>query len=147
MPMSFCGSNCGLWDLRARSADWAEQVPLDRYGENLRDLVSLVGAMGVRLVWVRTTPCDEAVHNTRESGFHRFAADCDMYNAAADEIMWTHDVPIIDLHTFTRNLGDDLYFDHVHFHEHVGEKQGASSPVGWQRGTRSARGHRRWSAT
>ena len=122
--------NCGLWDLRTDPQTGEKQVPLDRYGENLRDLVSLVRAMGVRLVWVRTTPCDEAVHNTRESGFYRFAADCDVYNAAADEIMWANDVPIIDLHTFTRNLGDDLYFDHVHFHEHIREKQGAYI-AGW----------------
>ena len=40
---------------------------------------------------------------------------------------------MIDLYTFTRNLGPDLYCDHVHFHEHVREKQGAFV-AGWVMG-------------
>ena len=67
------------------------------------------------MVWVRTTPCDEAVHNKPTSSFHRFAADGNAYNAAADTIMADAGIPMIDLHTFTVNLGDDLYCDHVHF--------------------------------
>ena len=83
-----------------------------------------------RLVWIRTTPCDERVHNRPGMDFHRFAADCDAYNAAADAVMAAAGVPVIDLHTFTRNLGPDLYCDHVHFHEQVREKQ-AAFIAGW----------------
>jgi lysophospholipase L1-like esterase len=122
--------NCGLWDLRTDPGTGARQIPLDQYRRNVRALVALVHTAGAQLLWVRTTPVDEAVHNTRESGFHRFAADCHAYNQAADGIMRTHSVPIIDLFTFTTNLGDDLYIDHVHFHEHVREKQGAFI-AGW----------------
>jgi hypothetical protein len=39
-------------------------------------------------------------------------------------------IPIIDLHTFTRNLGLDLYCDHVHFHEAVRAQQ-AAFLAGW----------------
>jgi hypothetical protein len=62
--------------------------------------------------------------------FHRFAADCDAYNQVADEIMSAVGIPIIDLHTFTRNLGPDLYCDHVHFHESVRAQQ-AAFLAGW----------------
>lgn len=122
--------NCGLWDLRTDPRTGKKQVPLVLYCENLRALVGLVQSSGVPLLWVRTTPCDEAVHNRREAGFFRFSADCDAYNEAADVIMNAYGVPIIDLHRFTLNLGEDLYFDHVHFHEHVREKQGAFI-AGW----------------
>jgi predicted hydrocarbon binding protein len=39
-------------------------------------------------------------------------------------------VPSIDLHAFTLNLGPDIYCDHVHFHEHICEKQ-AAFIAGW----------------
>ncbi|MCU0519566.1 MAG: SGNH/GDSL hydrolase family protein [Anaerolineae bacterium] len=117
--------NCGLWDIRSDPLTGRKQIPLAQYSENLHALVALVQGAGPQLVWVRTTPVDERVHNTREGGFYRFAADCDAYNQTADEVMRAHRVPIIDLYTFTRNLGEDLYADHVHFHEHVREKQGA----------------------
>jgi hypothetical protein len=82
------------------------------------------------VVWVRTTPVDEAIHNQREMAFHRFAADCDTYNAIADSVMRLNDVPVIDLYSFTRNLGADVYCDHVHFHDHIREKQ-AANITGW----------------
>ena len=86
--------------------------------------------MRPRPVWVRTTSCDEAVHNKPGMAFHRFAADVAAYNKAADEIMKAAGLPMIDLHTFTLNLGKDLYCDHVHFHENIREKQGAFI-AGW----------------
>ncbi|MGC9347125.1 MAG: SGNH/GDSL hydrolase family protein [Anaerolineae bacterium] len=122
--------NCGLWDLRSDPRTGRKQVPLASYRANLEALIALVREIGPELVWIRTTPCDEAVHNREGMAFHRFAADCDAYNRAADEIMRDYGVPIIDLHTFTRNLGDEIYADHVHFKEHVREKQGAFI-AGW----------------
>ena len=122
--------NCGLHDIKTDPATGLRQVPLAEYRANLQQIVALVRRMGVELVWVRTTPCDEAVHNRPGMAFHRFAADAEAYNAAADEIMAAAGVETIDLHTFTRNLGPDLYVDHVHFHEHVREKQ-AAYLAGW----------------
>jgi hypothetical protein len=123
-------ANCGLWDLRTDPETGEKQVPLAQYRANLLRLVALAEEMGVKLVWIRTTPCDEHVHNVRGAGFYRFAADCEAYNRAADTMMRTHGVPVIDLYTFTRNLGGDLYCDHVHFHKHIREKQGAFV-AGW----------------
>jgi lysophospholipase L1-like esterase len=122
--------NCGLWDLRTNPQTGAKQVPLDQYRVNLREILSIAHAQGVTPIWARTTPCDEAVHNKPDSEFHRFAADAVAYNETADVIMKVHSVPVIDLYTFTQNLGEDLYYDHVHFHEYVREKQGAFI-AGW----------------
>lgn len=122
--------NCGLWDLRTDPQTGAKQVPLRHYEANLAEIVGVLEAQGVSPVWVRTTPCDEAVHNRLGSTIHRFAADAIAYNDVADGVMAAHGVPSIDLHTFTQNLGGDLYYDHVHFHEHVREKQ-AAYIAGW----------------
>ena len=122
--------NCGLHDLRTDPQSGAHQVPLDRYADNLRAIVRTAAGMRPELVWVRTTPCDERVHNRAGVGFWRFAADCAAYNRAADRVMGEAGVPSIDLYTLTVNLGPDLYCDHVHFHPHVREKQ-AAYIAGW----------------
>ncbi len=122
--------NCGLHDIKTDPVTGRKQVPLSQYRENLRAVLAVATQVRPRLVWLRTTPCDEAIHNTADMTFHRFAADGVAYNQAADEIMRAAGVPIIDLYTFTRNLGPDLYCDHVHFHEPVRQKQ-AAFLAGW----------------
>jgi lysophospholipase L1-like esterase len=49
----------------------------------------------------------------------------DAYNAVADQVMAAHSVPVVDLFTFTCNLGTDLYIDHVHFKDLVRAQQAA----------------------
>ncbi len=123
--------NCGLHDIKTDPATGAKQVSLEDYRKNLVAIVELVTrAMRRRLVWIRTTPCDEAIHNVRSKSFYRFAADCEAYNHAADAVMRAHGVPIADLFTFTRNLGPDVFCDHVHFHEWVRREQ-AAFLAGW----------------
>ncbi|NQT93062.1 MAG: SGNH/GDSL hydrolase family protein [Lentisphaerae bacterium] len=122
--------NCGLHDIKTDPATGARQVPIETYEENLRAIVETAAGIKPDLLWIRTTPCDEAVHNKPGAGFHRFAADCAAYNMVADGVMLEAGVPVIDLYTFTSNLGDDLYCDHVHLHEHIREKQGAFI-AGW----------------
>ena len=106
--------NCGLHDIKADPISMEKQTPLERYRENLQAILELVAGMGLDLIWVRTTPCDENVHNHPGMAFHRFAADCATYNQAADEVMAAANVPGIDLHTFTLNQGPDHNCDHVH---------------------------------
>jgi lysophospholipase L1-like esterase len=125
--------NCGLHDIRTDPQQGTKQVPIDQYEANLHAIVELARDLQVDLVWVRTTPCDERVHNQQERSFHRFAADVQAYNTVADSVMAAHGVPSIDLYTFTGNLGPDLYCDHVHFHEPVREKQ-AAYIAGWIHG-------------
>lgn len=122
--------NCGLHDIKTDIPTGAKQVPLDQYRQNLREIVALVSTLKPRLVWIRTTPCDEKVHNHTGVGFHRFAADGVAYNAAADAIMADAGIPAIDLYGFTLKLGPDLYCDHVHFFEPIREKQ-AAYLAGW----------------
>jgi len=120
--------NCGLHDIKTNPVTGAKQVPLEQYRENLRAIAALVRS---KLIWIRSTPCDENVHNSRpKMEFHRYSADIIAYNQAADEIMTAAGVPIIDLYTFTLNLGPDLYCDHVHFKEPIREKQ-AAFIAGW----------------
>lgn len=122
--------NCGLHDLKTDPATGVKQIPLMQYRANLQMIVQVAHEMELAVIWVRTTPCDESVHNHPDMTFHRFAADGAAYNAAADDVMQAAAIPSIDLHTFTRNLGDDLYSDHVHFHDHIREKQ-AAYIAGW----------------
>jgi len=122
--------NCGLHDLKRNLETGQAQVALADYENNLQALVALARELRVTLVWIRTTPCDERVHNRPGLSFQRFADDGAAYNAVADRVMRAAGVPVIDLDTFTRNLGPDLYCDHVHFHEHIREKQ-AAFIAGW----------------
>ncbi len=125
--------NCGLHDIKRNPVTGVRQVPAEQYPENLRQIVALAKAMKLKLVWINTTPADEAVHNAKSKEFHRFAADVVECNHVAAEVMGAAGVPMIDLFTFTTRLGPDLYCDHVHFHDAVREKQ-ASFIAGWLMG-------------
>jgi lysophospholipase L1-like esterase len=116
--------NCGLHDIKTDLQTNEKQIPVEKYAENLKQIID-VAQQSVKLIWIRTTPADEAVHNAIQTDFKRFKADCIEYNKIADRIMQDAGVPSIDLYTFTNNLGDDVYCDHVHFHKHVREKQAA----------------------
>ncbi|MCL4694427.1 MAG: SGNH/GDSL hydrolase family protein [Candidatus Hydrogenedentes bacterium] len=122
--------NCGLHDIKTAPQTGAKQVPIDQYEENLKKIVASARRMNMKVVWVRTTPVDENVHNKPDSIFHRFAADCAAYNDVADQVMKEAGVPEIDLFAFTNNIGENLFADHVHFPEPVREKQGAFI-AGW----------------
>ena len=123
--------NCGLHDIKTDPQSGQKQISPDQYHDNLCAIIDLATQMKPTLIWVRTTPCDEAIHNTRPNmQFHRFAQDCHAYNKVADQIMTKADIPIIDLHTFTKNLGPDIYCDHVHFHDHIRQQQ-AAFIAGW----------------
>jgi polygalacturonase len=117
--------NCGLHDLRTDPATGEKRVPLPEYSANLRAILDEAAAMGLAVAWVRITPVNEAIHNSRCTKFHRFTADIDAYNRAADEVMRTAGIPLIDLHAFTLPLMPAALTDHVHFNESTREQQGA----------------------
>ena len=122
--------NCGLHDIKTNPTTGLKQVPIENYKANLREIIKVVLQMKIKMIWIRTTPCDEKKHNNSNMKFYRFSADCQQYNHVADEIMAEFDIKSIDLYNFTLNLGPDLYCDHVHFHEHIREKQ-AAFIAGW----------------
>jgi lysophospholipase L1-like esterase len=117
--------NCGLHDLKTEPATGAKTVSLEEYSRNLRAILEALRTVGCRVIWVRTTPVDDALHHERNQVFDRFERDVTAYNAAADEIMTTAGVPMIDLHEFTLRLECELYIDHVHFTEPVSRLQAA----------------------
>jgi lysophospholipase L1-like esterase len=131
IPADLLLLNCGLHDIKTDPATGRKQVPLADYERNLRAILELRPRLVPAMAWIRTTPADERVHNARPNmTFHRFAADVDAYNAAADAAMAAAGVPVIDLFTLTRNLGPDLFCDHVHFTEPVRRLQ-AAFLAGW----------------
>ena len=117
--------NCGLHDIKRDRATKRLQVPLEQYVANLRDSVSIAARLAGQLIWVRTTPVIDERHNRLNPACQRFAADVEAYNATADRIMHAYAIPTIDLFTFTRNLGIDVYVDHVHFVERARAQQAA----------------------
>lgn len=124
--------NCGLHDIKTTPGTETKQVPIEAYRRNLQQIIPVCRALARHLVWIRTTPADEAIHNRVSSGFHRFARDVVAYNAVADEVMTAAGVPRLDLFTFTANLGtsQEIFCDHVHFPEPIREKHGAFI-AGW----------------
>ncbi len=122
--------NCGLHDIKTNPQTQQLQIPLDVYRRNLQAMAALCRAGKTEWAWIRSTPIADAVHNKPGMEFFRHASDLEAYNAAADEIILTAGIAVIDLYTFTRNLGDDLFCDHAHFHEPIREKQ-AAFIAGW----------------
>ncbi len=122
--------NCGLHDIKTNPQTQQRQIPIDAYRRNLQAMAALCRTRKIEWAWIRSTPIADAVHNKPSMEFFRYARDLEAYNAAADEIMLTAGIAVIDLYTFTRNLGDDLFCDHVHLHEALREKQ-AAFIAGW----------------
>jgi lysophospholipase L1-like esterase len=118
-------ANCGLHDIKRNPGAGEPQVPLAAYEDNLRAIIVSGREHGAQVAWVRTTPVVDAVHNSRSASFKRYAEDVARFNAAADRVMAEHGVPSIDLHTFTCNLGPDLFIDRVHFSDAVRVQQAA----------------------
>lgn len=119
--------NCGLHDIKTNPATKSRQVPLAEYERNLREILRVIREAGLVAAWIRTTHVNETFHNSRVSGFQRFAADHAAYNEVADHVMTDLEIPVADLCGFTRNLGADeeLFCDHVHFFDAIREKQAA----------------------
>ena len=124
-PFAILLINCGLHDVKRDVTTNALQVPPDRYEANLRKILVEARQLAARTIWIRTTPVVDERHNRLNTAFQRFESDVEAYNITADRIMREHDITTIDLFTFTRNLGSDIYADHVHFTTEVRAQQAA----------------------
>jgi lysophospholipase L1-like esterase len=107
--------NCGLHDIKTDKATGKRQVEPDEYVANLKAICRLSKQMRLKLVWVTSTPVDDAVHNARNVGFFRYDRDVDTYNQLARRVFEKEHVPIIDLYAFSRAFPSDAYADHVHY--------------------------------
>jgi len=114
--------NCGLHDIKITNK---KQIDEQQYANNLNSIVKAVKANGKKLIWVSTTPVDDWRHNGLCKEFSRFNDDVVKYNKIAVSVMHEHQIPIIDLYSFTKNLGNTVYEDHVHFLKPIRKLQAA----------------------
>lgn len=117
----------GAHDIKRPATGGEPRVSLQDYHGNITGIVDWFERKRIALVWLRSGPLDETLHNARSKGFKRFEADLDAYNAVADHVMSKHNVSTLDLAGFTRRLGpmDQLLKDHIHFQDEVVQAQAA----------------------
>lgn len=70
-----------------------QQVPLDQYEQNLRELVKQLKGTGAKLIWCATTPVPEGADG-------RVPGDAVKYNQVAAKVMKEQQVAINDLHAY-----------------------------------------------
>ncbi|WP_460885398.1 SGNH/GDSL hydrolase family protein [Rhabdobacter roseus] len=109
--------NCGLHDIKHNQPEGTIQVSEKEYRENLTAIAQLLRQRNIELIWVRTTPVVDTIHNPRSKAFKRYDADLQKYNQIADQVMAAQQVASIDLYQFTQQLGIEQFTDHVHYKE------------------------------
>lgn len=117
--------NCAMHDIRVDRNLLDKQVKAPEYKINLSKIIDIARNMSRQVLWVTTTPFNEKIHNSRKEGFLRYIKDLETYNRIAKEIIIKNNIGFIDLYSFTSNLGEDIYCDHVHFTEEVRKLQSA----------------------
>lgn len=117
--------NCGLHDIRVDRKTHEIQVKIEEYKKNLIEITKLSKIMSNKFIWVGLTPVVDKIHNSRKEGFLRYSKDAKVYNNVALQVMKEYNVPCIDMYNFTKNLGEDIYFDHVHYKEEIRKLQAA----------------------
>ncbi|MDR3577804.1 MAG: SGNH/GDSL hydrolase family protein [Anaerolineaceae bacterium] len=109
--------NCGLHDIKRDQKTGKVAVDAKEYESNLNAIERLIGSHGGKMLWISTTPVDDARHNSLSTAFFRYNADVIHYNTIAATVCAKLHVPIIDLYTFTAHFGNGHYIDHVHYDE------------------------------
>jgi arylsulfatase A-like enzyme/lysophospholipase L1-like esterase len=114
--------NFGLHDLKhvdaetgmnSACADDPRQASVEKYAENLEDIIEKVEATGARLIFAATTPVPEGFQNPLRE------PDAPLrYNAAALEIMEARGIQVNDLYAFCeKRLGELHLPNNVHFNK------------------------------
>ena len=117
--------NCGLHDIETDLATRQVRVPLQEYRENLKAILTLARKKEMFPIWANTSPVPDERHKAAIKEFSRLNKDVVAYNESAGSVMAENKVPVIDLYAFSKNLGEDVYFDHVHFKEEIRRLQAA----------------------
>ena len=116
--------NCGLHDIKRY--DGRLQIPLADYEQNLLDIHLEARSLADYVIWIRSTPVIDEIHNSRMSDFQRFSADLEQYSRVADSITSISADLIIDLNTLCHGMGGaEIFEDHVHFTDEARKIQGA----------------------
>ncbi len=117
--------NCGLHDIKRYNNGECQVSPVE-YQQNLIRIFAQAKELGDQLIWIRTTPVINELHNSRMAEFKRFNEDVIKYNELADQVAASHEVWIIDLNSFCYALGGaEIYQDHVHFTSETQKLQAA----------------------
>jgi lysophospholipase L1-like esterase len=109
--------NCGLHDMKTEFGATTQNVPLEQYEANLRQIFNrIVAQETIQLIWAATTPVNEGWHHARKP-FDRFEADVLAYNTVAQQVVAAYGVPVNDLYQTVMNAGRDQHLtpDGVHF--------------------------------
>lgn len=116
--------NFGLHDLkyvnakgdRVSVAQGKQNIPVEQYEANLRQLAARLKKTGARLIWCSTTPVPPGAMG-------RVAGDEVKYNEAAAKVMAESNVPVNDLCAFVKpRLGELQRRGDVHFSD-AGSKE------------------------
>lgn len=114
--------NCGLHDIKRQKSTGRIAVDTTEYRENLQKIYGLLDNEGIKLIWVRSTEVVDTIHS-KNPQFIRYSKDLELYNSIADEVFRHNNIPIIDLFSFTKKLGDQRFVDHVHYTDEVKKLQ------------------------
>ena len=109
--------NFGLHDLKYVDAsgkntsveNGKQQIPLEKYEQNLDKIVTRLEKTGAKLIFATTTPVPDGINI-------RAKDDAAIYNRAAEKVMKKHEVPIDDLYSFALPRLKEIQRDqNVHF--------------------------------
>lgn len=117
--------NCGLHDIKRNPKSNQIQIPEDEYRKNLEAIFQLLKDKKIQVVWIKTTPVVDSIHNAKQNWFRRYATDLVVYNQIADEVCAKENIPVIDLYDFTQKQGNGEFADHVHYKEKTRALQAA----------------------
>lgn len=117
--------NAGLHDIKTDPVLKTRQVPPENYQKNLFKMAKLLTDKKIFSVWANTTAVDDEIHNSKKNEYHRYNKDVLLYNSFAKEVFSKYCWPIVDLYSFTKGLGGQLYMDHVHFTDNIAKLQAA----------------------
>lgn len=119
--------NAGIHDLTTMDqVTKVKQVPVDVYIKNLTTVLDAMAERKVPVIWVHTTPVDEVWCQEQKVEVKHYTADVKEFNEAAAKLMAEKGVPVIDLYTFTTNLGGrEVFTDMCHFTESTARLQAA----------------------
>lgn len=124
MRWQFLIINCGLHDIRF--ANGGHQTDINIYRSNLFKILKIANKISNNIIWLRTTPVIDELHNTIREDIKRYNCDVEMYNKVADIVMNDNGFFVIDLYAFCKCLGGaETYKDHIHFTDEARNLQGA----------------------
>ncbi len=108
--------NAGLHDIKRNPKTNEIVITPEKYAQNLADIDSLAREHHAKLIWINTTPINDARHNKPGMGFFRYNADVQQYNKIAQTVLGDKGVSIIDLYSFTVSHDADAHrVDHAHY--------------------------------